>query len=321
MIGRIILSRVVFAIVTLWVVSMVIFWSVELLPGDPAKLILGREATSEAVTALRARLRLNDPPLERYGRWLAGFARGDWGESLAARRPVSGYVLPRVRNTIMLTVLALALYIVFSITIGTLCALFRDRIIDTVLSAFTLLGISMPEFVVGILLILVLAVLIPLFPPLALMDRVHTVPELLYTLCLPALTLALVMTAYAARMIRSNLIEVLESDYVRLATLKGLSAWRIVFRHSLPNALGPTLNVTALNIAWLIGGVVVVETVFDFPGLGRLLVDSISFHDVPVVEAITVMLAAVYIATNLVADILAIVLNPRLRATHGAPPP
>ena len=310
---RLILHRLVVSLGTLWVVSFLIFWAVEWLPGDAAALLLGRDATPEAVRVLRERLHLTDPPMTRYWRWLSAFARGDWGQSLATGRPVTGYVLPRLRNTLVLTGLALSMYVALTLVIGIASALFYGRFLDTLLSMLTLVGISMPEFVIGILLMLLLAVTVPLVPPLALMDQVDSFAELLHTLTLPALTLTAVMTAYATRMMRSNLVEVLESEYVRMAMLKGLPKVRVVFRHALPNAVGPTLTVTALNVAWLIGGVVVVERVFNFPGLGRLLVDSISFHDLPVVEAIAVLLAGVYVAANLLADIAVVVLNPRLR--------
>jgi len=312
---RLVASRIVISLFSLLVVSWAIFWAVEWLPGDTAARVLGREASAESVRVLRARLHLADPPLVRYGHWLEHFVQGDWGESLAADRPVVRYVFPRLRNTLILAGLALGLYLILSLTIGVVTALFHGQVLDTWLSVLTLVGMSMPEFVVGILLVLVFAVAVPLFPPLALMDQVKTFPGLLYTLSLPILTLTAAMTAYAVRMMRDNLIEVLESDYVQMATLKGLPRVRVVLRHALPNALGPALNVTALNIAWLMGGVVVVETVFNFPGLGRLLVDSISFHDVPVIEAIAVVLASVYMLANLVADVLVLVLNPRLRAS------
>ncbi|TMI79674.1 MAG: ABC transporter permease [Bacillati bacterium ANGP1] len=315
MLIRLVASRIVISLFSLLVVSWAIFWAVEWLPGDTAARVLGREASAESVRVLRARLHLADPPLVRYGHWLEHFVQGDWGESLAADRPVVRYVFPRLRNTLILAGLALGLYLILSLTIGVVTALFHGQVLDTWLSVLTLVGMSMPEFVVGILLVLVFAVAVPLFPPLALMDQVKTFPGLLYTLSLPILTLTAAMTAYAVRMMRDNLIEVLESDYVQMATLKGLPRVRVVLRHALPNALGPALNVTALNIAWLMGGVVVVETVFNFPGLGRLLVDSISFHDVPVIEAIAVVLASVYMLANLVADVLVLVLNPRLRAS------
>ena len=315
MLIRLVASRIVLSLFSLLVVSWAIFWAVEWLPGDTAARVLGREASAESVRVLRARLHLADPPLVRYGHWLEHFVQGDWGESLAADRPVVRYVFPRLRNTLILAGLALGLYLILSLTIGVVTALFHGQVLDTWLSVLTLVGMSMPEFVVGILLVLVFAVAVPLFPPLALMDQVKTFPGLLYTLSLPILTLTAAMTAYAVRMMRDNLIDVLESDYVQMATLKGLPRVRVVLRHALPNALGPALNVTALNIAWLMGGVVVVETVFNFPGLGRLLVDSISFHDVPVIEAIAVVLASVYMLANLVADVLVLVLNPRLRAS------
>lgn len=315
--ARLVVPQVGLALVTLLAVSLIIFWSVEWLPGDAATRILGRDANPERVAALRAELRLDEPPLERYGQWLGGFVRGDWGDSLVAQRPVTDYVLPRLENTLILAAFALALYVPLSLLLGIVTAVFRERRFTSLLSALVLVGTAIPEFVVGIFLLLVFAVALPWFPPLALIDRADSFPELLHTLALPALTLTLAMTAYAVRMMQASLVSVLDSDYVRMATLKGLSRRRVILRHALPNALGPALRVTVLNVAWLIGGVVLVEVVFTYPGVGQLLVDSIRNLDTPVIEAIALILAAVYIIANLGADLAAGALNPRLRAKAG----
>jgi peptide/nickel transport system permease protein len=310
---RLVLARLGLALLTLLAVSLVIFWTVELLPGDPATRILGQGASPERAQVLREQLRLDEPAHERYLLWLGDFVRGDWGDSLVARRPVTDYVLPRLENTLILAGAALALYIPLSLLLGIVTAVFRERRFAAWLSAAVLVGTAVPEFVVGILLLLVFAVLLPWFPPLALIDDAGSVQELLHMLVLPAVTLTAAMTAYAVRMMQGSLVGVLESDYVRMATLKGLSRRRVILRHALPNALGPALRVTVLNIAWLIGGVVLVEVIFTFPGIGQLLIDSIRLLDTPVIEAIALIMAAVYILANLGADIVAAALNPRLR--------
>jgi peptide/nickel transport system permease protein len=318
--------RLGLALVTLLAVSLVIFWAVEFLPGDTATRILGQEATPERVAALRAELHLDDPPWVRYARWLGAFVQGDWGESLVSRtpastasaggrtaRPVADIVLPRLENTLSLAAVSLALYVPLSLALGIATALLRERAIGTLLSTLVLIGTAIPEFVVGVLLLVAFAVALPIFPPLSLIDRATSLPEALYYLALPAVTLTIAMTAYAVRMMQASLVAVLASDYVRLATLKGLSRARVLARHAIPNALGPALRVTVLNVAWLIGGVVLVENIFTFPGVGQSLVDSIRLLDTPVIEAIALILATVYIVANLAADLVAIALNPRLR--------
>ncbi len=325
---RLVLRRLSLALVTLLAVSLIIFWSVELLPGDTATRILGQETTPDRVAALRTELHLDDPAWVRYGRWLGGFVLGDWGVSLVSRvpsstasaggrtaRPVADIVLPRLGNTLSLAAVALALYVPLSLGLGVATATLRNRASGTLLSTAVLVGTAIPEFVMGVFLLVLFAVAIPIFPPLSLIDRAESLPETIYYLALPAITLTIAMTAYAVRMMQASLVAVLSSDYVRLATLKGLSPRRVLLRHAIPNALGPALRVTVLNVAWLIGGVVLVENIFTFPGIGQSLVDSIRLLDTPVIEAIALILAAVYIVANLGADLVAIALNPRLRTT------
>ncbi|MDQ3501519.1 MAG: ABC transporter permease [Actinomycetota bacterium] len=323
---RLVLPRVLLAIITLVVVSATIFWAVELLPGDAATRLLGQGATAERVTAMREVLKLDQPPLQRYVGWLSGFVRGDWGESLVSAlpssiasaggrqsRPVADLVLPRLSNTMILAAAALILYVPLSLILGLVTAIYRDRKLVSWLSALVLVATAIPEFVIGIVLLLVFSVTLQWFPPLSLIDDAQSFTQLLSMLVLPAVTLTLAMTAYAVRMMQTSVMAVMESDYVRLATLKGLSRRRVIWRHVLPNAIGPALRVTVLNLAWLIGGVVLVEVIFSFPGLGRQLIDSIKLLDTPVIEAIAMILAAVYIIANLGADLIAGFLNPRLR--------
>lgn len=315
MIARLIVARLALAALTLLVVSAFIFWTAEVLPGDVALRVLGRETTEEQRQAFRQRLHLDWPVYARYGLWLQGALRGDFGTALTSQRPVAEVIALPLRNTLVLGLYAFLLYIPISLVLATLGALFRDRPLDAAISLFTLVGLALPEFVLGTGLLLLLAVVLPLFPAMSLVDPNASPLDALRAITLPAITLAIAMAVYAIRMLRDNLIEVLDSDYVRMAVLNGLPRARVVLRHALPNALVPALNVTALNLAYLIGGVVVVERVFAYPGLGSLLVDAISLRDATVIEAAALVVSAVYILANLFADVMAILLNPRLRTS------
>jgi peptide/nickel transport system permease protein len=310
---RLLVPRLCLAVVTLFGASIAIFWAVALLPGDVARRILGREASAQAVAVLREHLHLGRPVLEQYTTWVSGFVHGDWGMSVAAQTPVRDLVLPRLQNTLVLAVFAIILYVPMSLVLGTVTALWRGRRISTGLSVLVLVLAAIPEFVLGILLQVLFAIRIPVFPPLADISGETAPLRILYTLTLPAATLALAMTGYAVRMMYSSLVSVLESEYVRLAVLRGLPRWRVIVRHAIPNALAPALRVTVLNIAWVVGGVVLVENIYNYPGIGQLLVDSIQLHDLPVVEAIAMILSTVYILANLGADLVSVTLNPRLR--------
>jgi peptide/nickel transport system permease protein len=307
-------GRVLISLLTLLIVSALIFWILEVLPGDVASRILGRDATPETLALLRAQLHLDDPALTRYLRWLGGMATGDFGTALTSSRPIVTILEPRIFNTVLLAGYAFLLYLPLALIPALIQAVRRDRPADHALSAVTLVLLSMPDFLIATLLLVTFVVAVPLLPAMSLVDQSSTAFEYFRAMTLPAITLAIVMAVYAVRMLRDNLIEVLGSDYVRMAELKGLSRRKVLLRHALPNALVPTLNVTALNLAYLIGGVVVVEKVFSYPGFGSLLVDSLQLRDLPLIEATVLIAAAVYIAANLLADIGAILLNPRLRA-------
>ncbi len=312
---RLIGGRILLSLLTLLIVSALIFWVLEVLPGDVASRILGRDATPETLALLRAQLHLNDPALARYLRWLAGMATGDFGTALTSSRPIVEILQPRIFNTVLLAGYAFLLYLPLALIPALIQAVLRDRATDHALSAVTLVLLSMPDFLIATLLLITFVIMVPLLPAMSLVDQSSTAIEYFRAMTLPAVTLAIVMAVYAVRMLRDNLIEVLGSDYVRMAELKGLSRRRVLLRHALPNALVPTLNVTALNLAYLIGGVVVVEKVFSYPGFGSLLVDSLQLRDLPLIEATVLIAAAVYIAANLLADIGAILLNPRLRVS------
>ena len=298
---------------TLVLVSLLIFSMLEVLPGDVATRVLGRDATPESLAVLRERLHLDDPAYLRYLTWLGGLVQGDLGNSLISGRRVVDILGPRIFNTLLLSVYAFLIYIPLATLPALIQAIRRDGAVDHAFSVVTLVLLSVPDFLLATMLMIVFVVMTPLFPAISLVDFSSTAGQYLHAMTLPAMTLAIVMAVYAVRMLRDNLIEVLDSDYIRMAELKGVPARRVVWRHALPNALVPTLNVTALNLAYLIGGVVVVERVFSYPGFGSLLVDALQLRDLPLIEATVMIAAAVYIGANLCADIAAILLNPRLR--------
>ena len=310
---RMIARRVMLSIVTLLLVSLFIFIMVEALPGDAATRYLGRLATEEQKTLLRARLKLDTPAPVRYAKWLGNMARLDFGTTMVLGRPINAVLAPKIANTLILAGVAFVLYLPLSLIPASIQALNRDSALDHGFSVLTLLLLSTPDFLLATLLLLLLVVAFPLLPAMSVVDDATTLQEFARALVLPALTLGLAMSVYAVRFLRDGLIEVLDSDYIRMAHLNGLPRRVILLRHALPNALIPTLNVTALNMAYMMGGVVIVERVFGFPGFGSLTVDALLTLDVPLVEATVLIAAAVYIGANLLADIGAVLLNPRLR--------
>jgi peptide/nickel transport system permease protein len=310
---RLIAQRLALAAVTLLVVSALIYLFTSVLPGDIAERVLGRESSAEQREIFREHLNLDDPVWKRYGVWIADVARGDLGRSLVNDETVTATIGMAAKNTLFLSVFAFLLYVPVTLILATLAALSKGKVPDSLISVATLIGLSLPEFVLGTLLIYVFAVQLSVAPALSIVNPGDDLATRLHATVLPAVTLMVAMAVYAIRMLRDNLIDVLDSEYVRMATLKGVPRRRVVVRHALPNAVGPALNITALNLTYLIGGIVVVETVFSYPGLGQVLVDAISVRDVPVVEATALLAAAVYIIANLVADVLALLLNPRLR--------
>ncbi len=312
-ITRLVIGRVLSSLVTLVLVSLLIFSVLEILPGDVATRVLGRDATPESLATVRERLNLDDPAHLRYLTWFGNLARGDLGVSLISGRRIVDILGPRIFNTLLLSLYAFLLYIPLATLPALIQAIRRDQAVDHAFSVVTLVLLSVPDFLLATMLMIAFVVMTPLFPAMSLVDGSSTIGQYLHAMTLPAVTLAIVMAAYAVRMLRDNLIEVLDSDYIRMAELKGVPTRRVVWRHALPNALVPTLNVTALNLAYLIGGVVVVERVFSYPGFGSLLVDALQLRDLPLIEATVMIAAAVYIGANLFADIGAILLNPRLR--------
>ena len=312
------LSRVLLSVVTLFIVSLIIFFMVEILPGDVVSRMHGRMVTDEQRALIRAALNLDTPALERYVRWLGQVVRFDFGTTLAVQRPINEILGPKIANTLILAALAFALYLPMSLIPASIQAIKRDSAVDQGLSFVTLMLLSTPDFLLATILLLTFAVFFPLLPAMSIVDHATTFWEYVRAIILPAVTLSLVMSVYAIRFLRDGLIEVLDSDYIRIAELNGLTRRTILWRHALPNALIPTLNVTALNVAYLMGGVVIVEKVFGFPGFGSLTIDAMLLLDVPLIEATVLIAAAVYIFANLLADIGAILLNPRLRTMAGS---
>ena len=308
-----ILKRIFSALITLLIVSALIYGFLEMLPGDVATRMLGRTATPETLANLREQLGLNEPALKRYFLWLYNIFQGDFGTALTSKRPITEILAPKIFNTLILSGCAFILYLPLSFITALLQAYYKNKNIDISLSILTLIILSLPDFIIGTIMIIVFVVVFPIFPAISLVGDYSDLSEWFMALVMPSITLALVMSVYAVRMLRDNLIEVLDSEYIFMAKLKGLSKSTVLIKHALPNAIIPTLNVTALNLGFLIGGVVIVEKIFTFPGFGNLLIDSIKFRDLPLVEATILIAAAFYIFANLLTDILSIIFNPRLR--------
>ncbi len=310
---NIVLKRLGLGLVTLLVISIIIFGAVELLPGDIAEAVLGQGATEENVAAMREQLGLNRPAIVRYFDWLKGAVVGDFGSSLISQTRVAESIGPRFMNTLFLALYAAVIAVPVAIILGVLVALFRNSIFDRVANVATLTSISSPEFFLGYILILYFAVTTGAFPAIAKLSPDMSLAEKLHRTFLPALTMVLVVVAHMMRMTRAAIINLLASPYIEMARLKGVPAWKVIVRHALPNAWAPIINVVALNLAYLITGVVLVEVVFVYPGIGQLLVDSVTKRDFPVVQACCLIFAATFILLNLAADVGAILTNPRLR--------
>lgn len=308
-------KRLALGFITLFAVSVIIFTAIEMLPGDIVQEILGQSATPETVEAFRRELGLDRPAIERYFDWAGGILTGDFGKSLASGREVSELIMSRVNNTLFLALYAAAISIPLAISLGLLAALYRNSLFDRFANMAALSSVSLPEFFLAYILIFFLAQA-GWFPSMA--DVTSSTPfgQKLYVAFLPALTLTLVITAHMMRMTRAAIINLLASPYIEMADLKGVSRARVILLHALPNALAPIINVVALNLAYLITGVVVVEVVFVYPGLGQLLVDSVSKRDVVVVQAASLIFATAYILLNLIADVLSTLSNPRLIHTR-----
>ena len=291
--------RLVIGLATVWAACTLVFFGVETLPGDAAQAALGPHAPAQLVRDTRKEFGLDKPILRRYGDWLLGFARGDLGRSLPSGTAVTSVIGDKIRDTAFLAAATILILVPLGVGLGIATAVRRDRLLDHAVASTTLALISTPEFVIGTLLAVALAVWIRWLPPVSLIDSSRSIFGQIDAVALPVLTL---LAASSAQMIR-------------MARLKGVPERRLLLRHALPNALAPTIQVIAINIAWLTGGIVVVEFVFQYPGLGSTLAQAVSQRDLPTVEAVTAIFAAVYVGVNLLADIAVILLNPRLRRT------
>lgn len=308
-----ILKRVALGLVTIIVISILIFVGVEALPGDLTEAILGQNALPETVAAFRRELKLDLPPHIRYFSWLGDFMQGNLGNSLANGRPIAGLVGWRFANTMFLASAAAVVAVPVAIILGILAALYRNTLFDRFISIATLSTISFPEFFVAYILVALFSVQLVIFPSISMISDEMGFWEKMYAIVLPGLTLTLVVVAHMMRQTRAAIINILASPFIEMAQLKGIKRLRVIVLHAFPNALSPVINVVALNLAYLIVGVVIVEVIFVYPGLGQLLVDSVSKRDIPVVQASCLIFASVYISLNLIADIMSIISNPRLR--------
>jgi peptide/nickel transport system permease protein len=309
-----IVRRLLLGLIVLFMVSIVVFAATQALPGDPARAILGRSATPASLAALRLKLHLDQPVFTQYWTWFTGLLRGNLGTSLAAQEPVTTLLAPKLVNSAVLVAISAIVSIPISIAIGSWAAFRREKIFDTLSSNLLLVLAALPEFVVAVVLVILLATTVSrVLPAISLIppgSRPWNFPSYLV---LPALTLVIAVAPYVARIMRASMIEVLESDYVEMARLKGLPERTVLIRHALPNALGPVFQVIALNLAYLAGGIVVVEYVFQYGGIGSGLQEAVINHDLPVVQALAMLIAAVYVALNLLADVATIMVTPRLR--------
>jgi peptide/nickel transport system permease protein len=313
---RLIATRAVLGVITLLAVSVLIFICTQILPGDVASAVLGNQATPETLAAFRKELGYDQPAYLRYLQWLFGVLQGDLGIALTNKRDIATEIGPRFYNTLFLAGYAALVAVPLSVGLGVISAIREGRAIDRVSNIVTLITISVPEFFIGYVLIIIFAVQLGWFPSLATVFSSMTIGERLYVTTLPALTLTLLVAAHMLRMTRTSVLSVMSSPYIEMGFLKGMTRGRVVARHALPNAAAPIITVVALNLAYLIVGVVVVEAVFVYPGVGQYMVDAVSKRDVPVIQACGLLFATVFVGLNTVADIAAILVNPRLRHTR-----
>lgn len=310
---KLVTQRIALGLLLLLAVSALIFFGIEALPGDAAQAMLGQSATPESLANLREQMGLNDPMLPRYFHWLGGFLTGDLGVALTNGQDIAKSIGQRLGNTMFLAFWAAIIAVPLAITLGLVAARYNGRWPDKLISGVTLATISLPEFVAGYIVMYFLAVKWQLFPPTSLVFPGMTVFERLHAVILPVIVLVMVVLAHMMRMTRAAILNVMQSAYIETAELKGLSPIMVIWRHAFPNAIAPVVNVVMLNLAYLVVGVVVVEVVFAYSGMGLFLVDSVTKRDLPVVQACGMIFAAVYIGLNILADVVSILANPRLR--------
>jgi peptide/nickel transport system permease protein len=311
-----VLRRVLLGVLTLFVVSIIVFASTQILPGDAARSVLGRGATPEAIEKLRATLELDKPVVAQYTSWLGGVIRVDFGNSLVNQAPVASVIGPKLVNSLFLMGLAALIGVPLALLLGVISARRRDSRTDHVTSIATIVMAALPEFVVGLGLVTLLGTTVfTIFPPVSLIPPGEKPWDYSAEMVLPTLALVITIIPYIARTMRGSMIDVLESDYVEMARLKGVPERTVMWRHALPGALPPTIQVIALSLAWVAGGIVLVEYVFAYPGIGSELVAAVSFRDVPVVQALAMIIAGIYVVMNILADVVTVLVSPRLRTS------
>ncbi len=310
---KLLAQRIALGLVLLFMVSVLIFAGTMILPGDVAQSILGQSATPEALANMRRDLGLNDPPLQRYFSWLGGFLQGDLGTALTSGQDIAESLGKRLGNTLFLAFWAAIISVPLAITLGLIAVRYRERWPDKMISAVTLASISVPEFLIAYIAIFFVSVRLRWAPSVTTIHDGMSLGEKLHTISLPVAVLTLVVLAHMMRMTRAAILNVMQSAYIETAELKGLRMFNIIWKHAFPNSVAPIVNVVMLNMAYLVVGVVVIEVVFTYPGMGQYLVDHVSKRDIPVVQACGLIFAAVYIGLNMIADIVSILANPRLR--------
>ena len=306
--------RLIFGAATLWLLSVFIFAATEVLPGDVASAILGRSATEALKKQIRSQLGLDRPAVVRYVEWLGGTVSGDLGTSLASGRPVVELIGDRIVPTLVLAGVAMAVALPLGLGAGIFSASFPGSRFEKAISLVGLVAVALPEYFVGALVVIVFALELRLLPAISYSPDFSTLSGFVRALTLPVLTMTAAIFAHMSRLTRAAMTDVLRSSYIEMAILKGVSRRRLVFLHTLPNALGPIANVVALSVGYMFGGVILVEVVFAYPGLARLMVDAVSARDIPLVQATTLLFAGSYIVINVVADLVAVLANPRLRS-------
>ncbi|OWV72738.1 ABC transporter permease [Rhizobium sp. R339] len=306
-------SRLLVALITLVIVSFAVFFATTMLPGDTATILLGQAATPEAVEGLRKAMHLDEPAFLRFLHWLSGLLAGDLGTSYANDMPISQLIGGRFANTMKLAGVTALFSVPIALTLGITAAMLRGSIYDRAVTILTIGVISVPEFMVATSAVLIFAVYLKWLPALSLANEVHTFADMLRVYAMPVITLTFVVSAQMIRMTRAAVVETLSTPYVEMALLKGASRTRIVLRHALPNALGPIVNAIALSLSYLLGGVIIVETIFNYPGIAKLMVDAVATRDLPLIQSCAMIFCLGYLILITLADIVAILSNPRLR--------
>lgn len=305
--------RLVVMLTTLLIVSFIVFSATSLLPGDTATILLGQSATPEAVAGLRTAMHLDDPALLRFVRWLFGLLQGELGTSYANNMAIADLIGPRFVNSMKLAGITTLIAVPLALTLGISSAMLRGTLYDRAVTILTINVISVPEFMIATLAVLLFAVYLKWLPALSLISEVHSVFDMLRVYAMPVITLTFVVSAQMIRMSRAAVIETLDTPYVEMALLKGAPRMRIVLRHALPNALGPIVNAVALSLSYLVGGVIIVETIFNYPGIAKLMVDGVATRDLPLIQSCAMIFCVGYLLLITTADIIAIMSNPRLR--------